>query len=196
MVLIVGLGNPGSEYENTRHNIGWIVLSSFVEKNRLPSFSRSHTYNALFTHGVLYEHEISIIFPQAFMNNSGSVVQKYIKGHATKHTLVVVHDDIDLPFGEMKISSGRGAGGHNGVRSIIESVGNKDFIRIRVGIGKKNLLGMMRRPRGDALSRFVLAPFTKSEQKEIEVINEHVEKALQLIVTKGVETAMQECNKG
>lgn len=193
MILIVGLGNPGVEYEHTRHNVGWSVLMYFVDTQMLPSLSKSGAYHAMLSEGVLFEKEVSILFPLTFMNNSGGPVSRYVADHGGE-PIVVVHDDIDLPFGEVKVSVARGAGGHNGVQSLITSLGKKDFVRVRVGIGHKNIFGIIRRPRGDALSKFVLDAFTKKEAEELDTIRKKVAHALELIVTKGVETAMQAIN--
>lgn len=193
MILVVGLGNPGDTYEHTRHNVGWRVLNAFIETQTLPSLVHSGAYHALLSQGMWGGKEITMLLPSTFMNNSGSSVVRYSKD-TNPEQIIVVHDDIDLPLGEVKVSIGRGSGGHNGVQSLILSLGNKDFVRVRVGIGHKNIFGIMRRPRGDALSKFVLDPFTKKEEKELEAVDKKVLQALALIVTKGVAVAMQECN--
>ncbi|MCF7816230.1 MAG: aminoacyl-tRNA hydrolase [Candidatus Pacebacteria bacterium] len=195
MFTIVGLGNPGDEYKNTRHNIGWIILGEILSKHNLPSLIKSSQYTALISEGVLSGKEVGIIFPTAFMNNSGVSIQRYVSDRSSLEKLIVVHDDIDLPFGEIKISYGRGAGGHNGVRSIIDECGATSFIRIRVGIAQRGFFGGIKRPTGEKLSKYVLGIFTKKEINSLPDIVEHVDIAIKHIFEKGVSYAMQEGNK-
>ncbi len=194
MYTIVGLGNPGDEYKNTRHNVGWILLEEVIAKNTLPSFIKSSAYGGMLSEGVLYGTDVGILLPTAFMNNSGSAVMKYLKEHGALDTLVVVHDDIDLPLGEVRIGFDRGAGGHNGVKSIIDACNSKAFIRIRIGIAQKGFFGGIKRPTGEKLSDFVLGTFKSGEMKALSEIGERVARALELILTKGVKDAMQEVN--
>jgi peptidyl-tRNA hydrolase, PTH1 family len=192
MWTIVGLGNPGKEYEHTRHNIAWLVLRSSVNAFSLPSFHESKSHSAFISEGSINGKDVRIVLPTTFMNNSGGAVKKALAG--TLAHLVVLHDDIDLPFGVVKVGVGRGAGGHNGVKSIIQSLGSMDFIRVRIGIGKKNIFGIMHRPKGDALSNFVLGELTTKEEKGLPDVEKKVCEALKLILERGVETAMQEVN--
>jgi len=194
MHTIVGLGNPGDEYKNTRHNVGWIVLEEIITKHTLPSLVKSNGYGGMLSEGVLYGAEVGILLPTTFMNNSGTSVIKYLKEHGELETLVIVHDDIDLPFGEVRIGFDRGAGGHNGVKSIIDACNSKAFIRIRIGIAKKGFFGGIKRPTGEKLSDFVLSTFKSGELKELQEIGEKVNRALELILTRGVKDAMQEVN--
>ncbi len=194
MFIIVGLGNPGDEYKNTRHNVGWILIEEVVTKNALPSFTKSGAYSGLLSEGVLHGTDVGILLPTIFMNNSGTAVMKYLKEHGELETLVVVHDDIDLPLGEVRIGFDRGAGGHNGVKSIIDACNSKAFIRIRVGIAQKGFFGGIKRPTGEKLSDFVLGTFKSGEMKQLQAIGERVARALEFILTKGVKDAMQEVN--
>jgi PTH1 family peptidyl-tRNA hydrolase len=193
MWTIVGLGNPGKEYENTRHNIAWLIMNAFIDDKNLPSPHDSSAFSSRVSEGGLFGEDVRIIFPTTFMNNSGTAVKKALTGGI--ETLIVVHDEIDLPFGTIRIGVGRGAGGHNGVKSIIQTLGSPEFIRIRVGVGKKNIFGILRRPKGDALSKFVLDELSKKEVLGLSDIEKKVERALELILTKGVQTAMNEVNQ-
>jgi len=195
MVTIAGLGNPGKEYENSRHNIGWVVLSAIVTRYQLPSFTKSARYNGLLSEGVLHGAEVGVLFPTTYMNNSGIAVERYVLTHGALDSLVVVHDDIDIPFGEIRVSFDRGAGGNNGVSSIIDAFHSKRFARIRVGIAKKNIFGTIKRPKGEALSKFVLGTLTAHEQRHIEDLVDKVDHALEVFIKKGIMNAMQECNK-
>ena len=195
MYTVVGLGNPGKEYRDTRHNVGWMVLSVIVEERKLPSFSESARYRALISEGVMEHVDVAMLLPMTFMNNSGLSVSRFLKDHECLERLVVVHDDVDLPFGDIRVSYDRGAGGHNGVQSIINSCTTKSFARIRVGVAQKSTLGEVRRPAGEALSDFVLGKFTKSEREQLGTISKKVDEALVHLFEKGVEHAMQEVNR-
>lgn len=193
MELLVGLGNPGEEYKNTRHNVGWYLLSAFIRDAGFPNPHVSSVFSGEVSMGNMHGKEVRALFPTTFMNNSGSAVKKALDCDTAKH-LIVIHDEIDLPFGTVRIAESRGAGGHNGVKSIIESIGSSDFIRIRVGIAKKNIFGIVRRPVGDKLSNFVLGEFTSKEQEQLKEIQKKVARSLELIYAKGVSEAMNECN--
>lgn len=119
MFYIVALGNPGEKYKNTRHNVGWQATDFCLEAWGLPGLIESGAASGSLSGGLVSGNEVSVLYPSTFMNNSGSAVAKLVpKGETQK--LIVVHDDIDLPFGEIKIGQGRGAGGNNGVASIIQ----------------------------------------------------------------------------
>ncbi len=143
--------------------------------------------------GNLYGKEVRFLFPTSFMNNSGVAVKKALDCEPLS-TLIVIHDEVDLPFGTIRISEGRGAGGHNGVKSIIEHIGSKNFVRIRIGIAKTNIFGMVKRPKGDKLGDFVLAEFTKKEHEQLTLIGKKVLRAIELIYTKDTKLAMTEIN--
>lgn len=194
MITIVGLGNIGEEYKHTRHNIGWMVLESFILAHGLPSLIDSGKVSGAISEGTIGNTEVTILFPHTYMNNSGSAVRKALPTDADLKSLVVVHDDIDLPLGEVKIGVGKGSSGHNGVQSIIDTLGSKEFVRVRIGIGERNFLGMLKRPRGEALSNFVLGDFRKGDAEKLEEIKKKVDGALMEIIQNGVETAMQRVN--
>ena len=151
MILIAGLGNPGKEYERTRHSIGFRVIDELA-KNK-PS-------------------DAVLLKPQTFMNNSGEAVSSAVNFYKIKPAdLWVVHDDVDLPLGEFKISKNRGSAGHKGVESIIKKLGTKDFNRVRIGI-----CPIKGKP--EAVEKFVLQNFTKTEEK---TIKEVIERTIQTI---------------
>ena len=139
MKLIVGLGNPGKEYENTRHNTGRILINLIEEK---------------------LDKNIKFFMPDNFMNNSGVTVAKLIKSKKDLKDLIVIYDDIDLPIGRMKISFDRSSGGHNGLESIIKKLKSKEFLRIRIGICPVTPSGKMKKPKGeDKVIKFILGEF-------------------------------------
>ncbi|MBU1014916.1 aminoacyl-tRNA hydrolase, partial [Patescibacteria group bacterium] len=144
MYLIVGLGNPGKQYEGTRHNAGFMALDAFAAEHGFPEFKLSKKYSALVSEGSLQEilapSKVVLAKPQTFMNNSGRAVRSLLakldlaEAKPSLANLVVVHDDIDIPFGEIRVVQNRGSAGHKGVESIMQELGTKDFTRIRIGI--------------------------------------------------------------
>lgn len=195
MFYIVPLGNPGDEYANTRHNVGWQALDYVIDELRLPVPVESGSLSGRVSEGVLGDKEVTVLYPNTFMNNSGSAVAKLVPRNEVAQ-LIVVHDDIDLPFGEMKIGVGRGAGGNKGVQSIIEKLSTREFVRVRVGIAPKSIwTGKIKRPAGGGpLERFVLKSFSSSEQKQLLGVFQKVKEAIEAVIKSGVETAMNKCN--
>ena len=132
MYLIIGLGNPGKEHENTPHNAGFMVVDELARIHGFSPFTLSKKHSSLISEGVLSQVKVVLAKPQTFMNNSGKAVQSLLS--KTKSDLVVIHDDIDILLGKIKVSKSSGSAGHKGVDSIIQSLGTKDFTRIRIGI--------------------------------------------------------------
>ncbi len=180
--LVVGLGNPGEKYNNTRHNIGSMAVQTFRQE----------------TPGDIIS-DVEVLLPDTYMNLSGGPVAKALgkdKAERIKNaqSLIVVHDDIDLPFGEVKISIGRGSGGQKGVESIIKSIGTRDFIRVRIGIVPIHF-GKMRKPKGgNTVARFVLKRFGLLERNKLPEILEKASNAILEITQNGVESAMNKFN--
>lgn len=139
--IIIGLGNPGEKYNNTPHNIGFEAIDEFAKENNFPDFKLSKKFNALISE----KDDILLAKPQTFMNESGKSVKKIIRNSKSTlrgasseiRNLIIIHDDIDLELGKIKVSKNRGSAGHKGVESIIKELGNKDFIRIRIGVSKE-----------------------------------------------------------
>ena len=194
MNYIVALGNPGLEYLGTRHNIGWSVADALVAEFGLTEPVSNSKYQGLFGYGRIGDGEVTILYPTTFMNNSGVAVKKLLSGSDLSQ-LIVLHDDVDLPLGEIKISINRGAGGHNGVKSIIAELGSNEFLRIRIGVAQKSFFtGKVKRPLGDKLPRFVLAKFTRSEEKVVKEMEKLVIAAVTMIVSEGTAVAMNKYN--
>ena len=175
MKLIVGLGNPGKKYEHTRHNVGWLVLDKLISDFKF-QISETKKINAEIFTGVINEQKTILTKPLTFMNESGQAVQALINFYKINPTdIVVIHDDKDLPFGTIKVQKDRGAAGHNGVISIIEKLGTKDFTRVRVGVATETL-GKM------DTADFVLAKFSKEELPQLrQIIDDAAQKVLQLL---------------
>jgi len=164
MVLIIGLGNPETKYRRTRHNIGFRVLDEFQNENKFSNFEFSKKFNSLISDGIIKKKTILLAKPQTSMNNSGLSIKGLISFYKIKSSnIIVVHDDIDLIFGTMKISERRGSAGHKGVESIIKELGTKDFTRLRIGIRDKKL-------KYKDTKKYVLEKFTEPEEEDLKKI--------------------------
>ncbi len=173
MKLIIGLGNPGNKYKKTRHNIGFMVIDEITTNFQFPIFNFKSIFNAEISKKILKNQKIILVKPQTFMNNSGRAVKAIIDYYKiTTEDIIVIHDDIDLNLGEIKMQKNRSSAGHNGVQSIIDSIGTKDFTRIRIGIKPIN------KEISIDTEKFVLQKFTKEE----EIVQKTIEKAAALVV--------------
>jgi len=194
MILVAGLGNPGKKYRNTRHNIGFRILDEFQKENNFPTFKLVRKFNSLISKREFSSKEILLAKPQTFMNNSGKAIKLLIRNKKAMAKLTrienlwVVHDDIDLPLGKIRISKARGSAGHKGVESIIRELGTKNFVRIRIGIQPKS--GKPRNP-----EKFVLQNFTKKEEKILKEVIKKTSQALKTALREGLEKAMTKFNK-
>ncbi len=140
MYLIVGLGNPGPEYENTRHNLGFRVVSELASRLGLPAFKDKH--HSFLAEGKISDHKVILAQPQTFMNNSGPAVAGLLAWYKIEPAkLIVIYDDVDLEIGVIRSREKGGAGGHHGLESVIGSIGTSEFARVRVGIGRESLTG-------------------------------------------------------
>lgn len=183
--LLVGLGNPGSQYRDTRHNLGFMVIDALASSLRAPlNFKKEHLY-------VLGEAEIAgepvmLVKPQTFMNRSGVAVSELCRlFEVPLSSLLVIVDDFNLPFGKLRLRPKGSDGGHNGLASIIESLGSADFPRLRVGIAKKEM---------DDPVAFVLSPFDPQEQKTLPEILDNCVRACQTFTVEGINKAMNRYN--
>jgi len=181
MIIIIGLGNPGEQYKNTRHNVGFMAVDEFAKKNDFPDFELQKKSESL----VSEKDDVLLAKPQTFMNESGKAVLKFAKNTPVDN-LIVIHDDIDLPVGKIKIVKERGSAGHKGVESIIKNVGNDGLVRIRIGIGSENKV--------DAI-KIVLKNFSQGEQKNVDEVIQKVCEALDLFIREGLEKTMNEYNR-
>lgn len=199
--LIAGLGNPGEEYKNTRHNVGRTIVEIFRMKNEFPEWEFSKNANALYSKKKIGKHEIELILPETFMNKSGKSI-KYAK---TKHkikseNIIVVHDDIDLPLGVLRILFARGSGGHRGVESVKRAVGTKDFTRLRFGVASTAPSGKIKKlnknKHGEQkIIDFVLKKFSKKERGVVDVEVVRAVDALGVLIKDSREQAMNKFNK-
>jgi peptidyl-tRNA hydrolase, PTH1 family len=193
MILIIGLGNPGPEYKNTFHNIGFRAAE--ILKLKIESFSdwkNSEKLLAEISQGKIAGEKAVLAKPQTFMNNSGraagNLVRYYFPGRPADRRLLVIHDDIDLPLGKIRIAENRGSAGHKGVESIIKELKTKNFIRLRIGIQPKS--GKPENP-----EKFVLRKFSKEEKEKIEKAVGKTTAATEILFGRGLEEAMNEFNE-
>ena len=192
---IVGLGNPGEKYANTRHNVGWVVLDAWRAAHGVGEPHDAAAVSGRVAETVIDDTAVTLLYPTTFMNHSGTAVKKLLSGAALEH-LVVVYDDIDIPFGQIKVSRGGGAGGHNGIKSITRELGSESYLRVRVGIAPRHLLTRQPvRPSGKRLPDFVLKSFTGREQRALSDIAAQAVGALDTIVLQGVTAAMNQYNQ-
>lgn len=180
MKLLVGLGNPGKRYAKTRHNVGFMVIDALFDALGSANFSSwelSKKFNAFVCGGTYKGKKIILAKPQTFMNHSGEAVVRIAQFYkVSAEDILVVHDEKDLPLGEIRLQEDRGHAGHNGVRSIIEHLGTKQFVRLRIGIGAANPRKM------EDTARFVLGRFGFLEKADLErVIKQSVEKLTVLL---------------
>jgi len=180
--LIVGLGNPGREYEMTRHNIGFLVLDELAVRNGL-SFRKSWWFSAHIAKGGIGNEQVWLVKPQTFMNRSGQSVGSILrKRKGLPKDLLVVFDDVALEWGTLRVRAKGSAGGHNGVQSILDTLESGAFGRIRVGIGSK--------PDKVSLADHVLGPFSAEEQQEMAGVVGRAADAVEAACNDGVERAM------
>ena len=183
--LIVGLGNPGPEYAKTRHNLGFMLVDLLA--SRLQTQIKRDECRSLIGRGIIDNQTVELAKPQTYMNLSGEAVSGLIaKDDRSVEKLIVVSDDLALPFGTIRIRPQGSHGGQNGLRSIIDCLKTQEFIRLRIGIGPEHQIG-------DA-SRFVLENFTKKEAETLEKILDESADAVRAIITDGVDAAMAKFN--
>jgi len=185
-MIIVGLGNPGLKYRGTRHNTGFRILDRIAQSAGIGFTRRRH--QARIGEGLWAGHKVFLAKPRTFMNRSGdSVVPLLEYSGADPSELIVVHDDLDLPFGKIRIKQRGGAGGHKGIASIVEGLGTDEFVRVKFGIG---------RPAFDMeASDYVLSRFGPEEKERLDDLLDQAAEAVESILSLGVEKAMNTFNK-
>ena len=183
MKIIVGLGNPGIPYRMTRHNIGFQVVDRLAKLNHIPI--RTKRLKSLYGKGWIDSQQVVLAKPRTFMNRSGEAVKRAADFfHLRIEDLIVVHDDLDLPFGRLRYKHRGGDGGHQGVRSIIEMMGGNNFLRLKVGIGRP--------PQGMDPADYVLDTFDKVIQSHLDQILSRAAESLNVMLLEGLEKAMNQ----
>jgi PTH1 family peptidyl-tRNA hydrolase len=185
MFCIAGLGNPGPRYEVTPHNIGFLVLDELAERHAIRVSKRES--DALLGSGQIRDKPVVLVKPQTFMNNSGAAIGPVLKyRNLTNHDLIVVYDELDLPWTALRIKRNGSAAGHNGVKSIIAALKTDVFIRVRVGIHPDHPL--------DAV-QYVLAPFERELRNDVDEVVSYTADAVESIVAEGANRAMAKFNR-
>lgn len=186
MFLIAGLGNPGRQYEKTRHNMGFDVIDEIIDRCRIPQGGIAH--KAMYGKGMIAGEKVMLAKPLTYMNLSGDSIREFVNYYKIdpETELIVIYDDIDLEPGQIRIRKKGSAGGHNGIKSIIGQLGTQNFYRIKVGVGAK--------PKGWDLADYVLGHFSSQER---ELVDEAVKKAadaVETILQSGIDAAMNQYN--
>lgn len=195
MKIIVGLGNPDDKYKNTRHNIGRDFVESFRKKNKFEDWNFHKKSNSLVSEGDLNGENVLLILPQTYMNNSGKALVSFVKTKKQASETLVIHDELDLGVGKIKISFNKNSGGQKGIESIIKSIKTKEFPRLRIGIAPVTPSGKVKKVLGDeAVVKHVLTKFKPSELEELKKVEKNALKALDLFIEKGHTLATNEIN--
>lgn len=186
MYMIAGLGNPGREYQNTRHNIGFDVIDRIADAYHIEMSDKKH--KAISGKGLIDGTKVILVKPQTYMNLSGESIRQIADYYDvdTTEELIVIHDDISLDVGQIRIRTKGSAGGHNGLKNIILNLGHDRFARIKVGVGEK--------PKGYDLADYVLGHFTAEERKVLETSGEHAVEAVRMVLAGDPEGAMNRFN--
>ena len=187
MYLIVGLGNPGRQYEATRHNMGFDTVDCLIEKHNVPQGGVK--FNAMYGKGIIGGDKAILMKPLSFMNLSGGPVRDMVNFFKIdpEKELIVISDDIDLEPGQLRIRKQGSAGGHNGLKDIIQKLGTQNFVRIKIGVGAK--------PQGWDLADHVLSRFPDSERKLVDEAIREAADAVEKIIAQGPDAAMNEYNR-
>lgn len=187
MYIIVGLGNPDRQYQNTRHNIGFDVVDTIASKNHIAISERKH--KALIGKGIVGGEKAVLVKPQTYMNLSGESVREVIDFYKIdeKNELVVISDDVSLDIGQIRIRKKGSAGGHNGLKNIILHLGHDEFQRVKMGVGEK--------PAGYDLADYVLGHFTKEEREIMDESAGRAADAIEIMIRDGADVAMNLYNK-
>ncbi len=188
MQIIVGLGNPGKEYAQTWHNVGWLALDEFKKTREFSDFVNNKKFKAEIAEEKQPGEKIILVKPQTFMNNSGQSIKTIFNFYKIKpESLWIIHDDIDLPLGKIRISHDASAAGHKGVQSIIDQLGTQEFIRFRIGIKSEDKQNI---PTED----YVLQKINPNDKNIVDESIQKIISAIELTILQGVTEAMNEFN--
>ena len=190
MWTLVGLGNPDSEYEGSRHNAGRNFLEYVAKKNSLSDWKEDRKKRALAEKGELFGEKVVLVLPETYMNDSGKAVKNFVSNVKAAQKLIVLNDDLDLPLGKVRISFGSGSGGHKGVESIQKAIKTNDFVRIRIGISGSTASGKLKKPNPEKVIDHVLGKFRTTEQERLKKAKKLVEEGIELLLTGGLGKAM------
>lgn len=200
MKLVVGLGNPGEKYQNVRHNLGFMALDEYVKKVDSGPASPAErgeqwTADSKLKVEIIKNKDLIFAKPLTFMNNSGMAVRLLVDYYKIEPAdVIIIHDELDLPLGKIKVRMGGAAAGHHGVESIIKALDTDKFIRVRLGIGNLKTKSAERKAIHVSAEKFVLEPFMHSEKSPVKHMLKAVIKALQILIDQGLEKAQNQYN--
>lgn len=196
MVLVIaGLGNPGREYEKTRHNAGRNAVGLLAKQEGAGEFVFNKTANALVAKGAVASESVTLVLPETMMNLSGKAVSAFVKSPKAAKNLLVVHDDLDLPLGTIKMVFGRGSGGHKGVESIMRAIKTQDFARLRIGISGVGKKHQAKKVSGEEkVIKHVIGTWKPVEEATVKKVMKKAAEAVRLFASEGIESATQFAN--
>lgn len=193
--VVVGLGNPGKEYEKTRHNAGRSATELIAKQEGIEDFVFNKTANALVAKGAIGGENAVLLLPETMMNLSGKAVAAFVKSPKAAKNLVVIQDDLDLPLGTVKMVFGRGSGGHKGVESIMRAVKTKDFVRIRIGISAAGKRHQAKKVSGEEkVIKHVIGKWKPGEEATLKKALKKAAEAVHLFASEGIDSATQFAN--
>ncbi len=192
--IVVGIGNPGEEYEKTHHNVGRHAALHFGKAHGVEEWKLDKKLNALVAVAKVGKEKVALVLPETFMNKSGTSVKPLITSAKKAEQLIVVQDELDLPIGTIKIVFNRGSGGHKGIESIVKAVKTEGFVRIRIGISPKTASGKVKKPDNKNVVDFILKKWRPAEEQALKPVFKKVSDALSMIVSDGRERAMGQFN--
>jgi PTH1 family peptidyl-tRNA hydrolase len=187
--IIAGLGNPGSEYDGTRHNIGRDFLIALNKKEDAGEWKEDKKIHGSSAKATLFGKKVLLVLPDTYMNSSGKAFVSIVGSKKQAEQLIVLQDELDLPLGTVKIAFGSSAGGHRGVDSIQKALKTKEFVRIRIGISPATPSGKIKKPDSEKVVDFVLGKFKPTEEETLKKVRKVVFEAIELILTEGRDAA-------
>lgn len=189
--IIVGLGNPEGQYAHTRHNAGRMAVEAFAKAEGFPEFTLRKVAKALVSEGSIDGQKVVLVLPEVAMNLSGKVIPGFVKSKAAAKKLLIIRDELDMPLGTLKMTVGRGSGGHKGAESIMRAIKTKEFAQMKIGISGQTAKGKLKKP-GDEekVIKHVIGKFKPDEEKTLKKILTKSTDATRLFITQGNEAAM------
>lgn len=197
MKLVVGLGNPGEKYQNTRHNLGFMLVDKLAKEIDAPAWTYSKNLQGFYTKVDVNGEQIELMKPATFMNQSGKSIAYAQDKHPEElkpEDIIIIHDDLDLVLGKIKVRMGGSGAGHHGVESVIKELGTDQFIRVRLGIGNERSHSGEHKRNSFSAEKFVLEEFLPKEKSEVKQMIKQGMKALEIIFDSGVEEAQNQFN--
>lgn len=194
-IVIVGLGNSGKEYEKTRHNAGRSAVGLIAKQEGFDEFVFNKTANALVSKGSIEGEPATLVLPETMMNLSGKAVAAFVKSPKAAKSLLVIHDDLDLPLGTLKMAFGRGSGGHKGVESVMRAIKTKDFARIRIGISAEGKKNQAKKVSGEEkVIKHVIGKWKPAEEATVKKVLKKISEASRLFAVSGIDVATMFAN--